>query len=278
MSQSVVQERVSSASKEAPFEERYASLMPEFEAIRVEDLVPVDLDVPLAVATALRALPEILVVLPALAPLPEFDLDRIRRLDEYAMALADAHAAFLKALQPVDSLQPLVEEGSVVRELLLADATALALRGLVDGSRLRQLRGPKGYKNLAFDLQILASIFRRSFAAIQGKCGTTEQEVQSAVRIAAGILRGVGLREQGMTMISAAAELQLRVFTVFTRLYDQARRGVLFLRWDQGDAETIAPSLYAGRERRRVIGSDAPRTDNGGGPSPNQAITRPFIA
>ena len=129
-----------------------------------------------------------------------------------------------------------------------------------------------------FDLQILASIFRRSFAAIQGKCGTTEQEVQSAVRIAAGILRGVGLREQGMTMISAAAELQLRVFTVFTRSYDQARRGVLFLRWDHGDAETIAPSLYAGRERRRFIGSDAPRTENGGGPSPNQAITKPFIA
>lgn len=277
MSQSVVQEHVSGGAKEPPFEERYRNLMPEFEAIRVEDLLPIDLDVPLAIATVLRALPKILALLPALAPLPDFELERIRRLDEYAMALTDAHAVFLKALQPVDSLQPLVQEGTLLREVLLADATALALRGLIDGNRLRHLRGPQGYKNLAFDLQILASIFRRSFVAIQGKCGATEQEVQSAVRIAAGILRGVGLREQGMTIISSAADLRLRAFTVFAHLYDQARRGIVFLRWNHGDAEATAPSLYAGRERRTTTGADASRAE-AGERAPNQATTRPFIA
>ncbi|WP_438004954.1 hypothetical protein [Sorangium sp. So ce321] len=38
--------------------------------------------------------------------------------------------------------------------------------------------------------------------------------------------------------------------------YDQTRRAVSYLRWNEGDAETIAPSLYKGRGGRAASSSD----------------------
>jgi len=41
------------------------------------------------------------------------------------------------------------------------------------------------------------------------------------------------------------------------RAYDEARRAVVFLRWHQDDADTITPSLYAGRGKGKGKGTDA---------------------
>jgi hypothetical protein len=46
--------------------------------------------------------------------------------------------------------------------------------------------------------------------------------------------------------------------------YDQARRAITYLRWNKGDADLIAPSLYAGRgnARRRVSeGTELPAAE-----------------
>lgn len=278
MTDLIAQESFDATPQESLLEEIYERLLPELEAVKVEDLVPVNLDVPAAVATVLVALPQIAALVPALAPLRDFDVERVRRLDEYAMALSHAHAAFLMASQPVDSLQPLVDEGIALRALLTADATALALRGLVDGSRLRDLRGPNGYRNLALDLQILASIFRRNFSKVQGKCATTAEEVQSAVRIAAGILRGVGLREQGTVTIAAAAEMRMRAFTVLADVYDQARRAIVFLRWREGDADAIAPPLQGGRGSAGGARADAALPESGFRATAGRLGPRHFIS
>jgi hypothetical protein len=51
--------------------------------------------------------------------------------------------------------------------------------------------------------------------------------------------------------LAAASEARLRAFTRLIRVYEDARRAVAYLRAAQGDADTIAPSLYPGRPRRR---------------------------
>jgi hypothetical protein len=38
--------------------------------------------------------------------------------------------------------------------------------------------------------------------------------------------------------------------------YDQTRRAVIYLRWNEGDADTIAPSLYKGRGGRAASSND----------------------
>jgi hypothetical protein len=37
---------------------------------------------------------------------------------------------------------------------------------------------------------------------------------------------------------------------LLAQVYDQCRRAVFFLRWNEGDADAIAPSLYTKRPRR----------------------------
>jgi hypothetical protein len=48
-----------------------------------------------------------------------------------------------------------------------------------------------------------------------------------------------------------------QAYTQFVKTYDQVRRVVSFLRWDDGDADDIAPSLYAGRSSKKKPEVDA---------------------
>jgi len=44
-----------------------------------------------------------------------------------------------------------------------------------------------------------------------------------------------------------------RAFTLLCRVYDLAQKAVVFLRWEHGDADAIAPSLFdngGGRPKR----------------------------
>jgi hypothetical protein len=247
------------APSEVLFEEPYARLLPEFKALAVEELIAINLDIPLVVTTVLGAGPEILALADRIAKeLPEFDLASLKKLEDYAMALSHAHTLYLMASQPPDSLQTLVDEGTSLRETLVTDANALVRRGLIDGNRLQDLKGPKGFRNLAVDLQILVALFRESFDKIAPKSGVQQEELLKAEQIAARILRAVGLREQGTALIAQTADIRVRAYTLLTRWYDQARRAVTYLRWKEDDVETISPSLFTGRGGRKRTSTDTP--------------------
>jgi hypothetical protein len=241
------------------FEEPYRRHLQEFQALAPEELTPVNLDIATVVTTVLGSLPEILALAPEISrELPYFDLNRVRSLESYAMALSHANTLYLLANQPPDALQPLVDEGTKLRELLLTDATALIQRGRLNGNRLKDLKGPIGHRNLATDLQILTMLFRESFAEVEGKCATTRDELNRAELVAAGILRAVGLKEQGTALIASTSDIRARALTLLLRVYDSARRVVAYLRWNENDADSIAPSLYAGRTgTRKKASSDA---------------------
>ena len=176
------------------------------------------------------------------------------------MALSHANTLYLLATQPPDAVQALVEEGTSLRETLLTDATALARRGLINNNRLQDLKGAVGHKNVAVDLQVLTTLFRESFAEVEGKCATTVVELNRAESLAASILRAVGLKEQGTVLIAATSDIRTRALTLLLRVYESARRAVGYLRSEQNDADTIAPSLYAGRNNpKKKTGPDVPQ-------------------
>jgi hypothetical protein len=251
-------------------DETYQRLLPEIEALPAEDVMQVNLDIPSAVTTVLGSLPELRAIRPEIQKhLPEFDLECFDKLEDYTLALTYANAQYLIAVAPPEDLQATGSEGSALRNTLHADAMALIQRGLIDSDQLKQLKGGNGYKNIATDLLILASVLQNHWSKIEGKCGTTEAEVDRAIKLAQRILRVVGLREQAPTSVAAASDRRVRAFTLFWNAYDQARRAVAFLRWDHDDADQIAPSLYAGRSngRRRASDTDA------GAPSTEPAQT-----
>lgn len=69
-------------------------------------------------------------------------------------------------------------------------------------------------------------------------------------------MAALGEREQAPGN-SAAVLLRQQAFTLFVNTYDQVRRAIGYLRWSTNDAETIAPSLWAGRGKRPTVEADA---------------------
>ena len=248
-------------SDEVLADEAYARVKPEFAKLMPDELVQVNLDVSAALQTILGVLPEAKALREQIIKeLPSFDIAPFDRLEDYALALGVTQTAFLIATERPSDLQPLADEALQLRETLLKDAQALARRNLIDGGQLANLKGVNGYKNIAQDLQILSKILQDAWPNIQGRAGTTADELKTASQMSTRLSRVVGMREQGPAQVAAATDDRLRAFTLVLRTYEDARRAVKYLRGRQGDADSIMPSLYPGRPRQRQSDPTEPNT------------------
>jgi hypothetical protein len=251
----------------------FERVLPEINALRGADLLPIKLDIQGAVATALGSLPEILEHRTTARTLGTFDASCFDRLEDYALALTHAHGQYVTATQSADDLQLLADEAYATRERLHKDAKALAVREMVDAGGLKQYSGGKGYHNLAADLQIVTTVLRRAWNDIQGRCAVESGELERAEKLAMHMVRLVGLREQSPAMVAAVSEQRTRAYTLFINCYHQVRRAIGFIRWNEEDADTIAPSLFAGRKRK---GADAdPAEPQPVTPSPEPTVPGP---
>lgn len=263
-------------SQEVQGHEALMRLMPELKAMRDEDVLLVQLDIPSAVATVLGSLPEILALRSEVeAKTKEFDLRYFDQLEDCALALSDAHTEYLTATKPMDDLEQLVEEGNALRAKFEADANASVLHGLLDGKKLAELQGGVGYKNLASDLSIYAKVFLQSWTQIQNKVGTTAADVERAGKLAQRLVRVVGLREQSTQAVAEATDIRARAYSLLLRVYDEVRRAIAFLRWAHKDADEIAPSLFTTRQRRKGTASPDPATATATATAPTAASTNP---
>jgi len=251
---------ISNVSTDPLFEDSFNLVRPELDSLPPEEIIQVNLEITSAVTTAFGAWPEIRALRDNIAKqIPGFDLARFDKLLDYAKALSFAATQYSIATQPTDDLQPIQEESLRMRENLFADVTALIRHGLIAPETIKGLKGPNGYKNTAIDLQMLASILKNDWAKVEGRCASQLDEINFALKLAGRMLEIVGRREQGPAIVAAAADMRMRAFTLFTRAYDDARRAVIYLRWNEGDADAIAPSLYAGRSNGRKKPTEEPK-------------------
>jgi hypothetical protein len=180
------------------------------------------------------------------------------KLESYALGAWYAYLLALPPASPSNPVQPLLEKASALRLILLillSDAEALAARGLLDLDSVQTLRAGKGNLDIANDLVALSALMSASWSKIESKTAATAEEVHSAGDLGPLLIAALGAREHGTTVTPAeAADRKLRAFTLFTTAYDQVRRAVSFLRWNEGDADSLAPSLYRGRGGSRAAG------------------------
>jgi hypothetical protein len=149
------------------FRDAYQNLFAQIQAFPTSELITINLDLPTAVTTALGALPEIRALRPrVVAALPEFDVSRFDKLEAYTLAMGHAHALYMAASSPAESLDQISETAAQLREVLVSDVAALAQRNLLDGERLKDLKGAHGFRNLAFDLFALAAMLRENWSKI----------------------------------------------------------------------------------------------------------------
>ena len=224
--------------------------------------MPINLDVQLVVTTVLAAGPGLRSLREDIAAyLKDFDVEQFDAIRTYAEALAFAHAAYLAASAPPDTLPQLAARAMELRDQLLADSTALARRNLVDGKRLHELKGGNGYLNVGSDLGVLVSMLRERWTDVQGKSAIQQSEVDEAERLFERVTNAYAERAQLSSSAQAASDERARAYTLLVKAYDQARRAASYLRWTQNDADKVVPSLYAGRNGSRGKSAPEPVTD-----------------
>ncbi len=259
------------ATAEAPFagqdwEQAYASVKSDLMALSTDELLAVNLDIPSAVATAAGVIPEIAELRPQIVrELPAFDIERFDKLPEYAMAAGHAHSLLAVSTRPKKQIKIMYAEALELRELLRSDAAALGKRGLIDPVSLSNIGGRAGHKNVYADLRNLVNVFRAHWDSVAGRCATTQVEIKRAAQLSSALVQAVGLREQGPVEQSEAAQMRIRAFSLFVGTYQKVRRAVGYLRWDEGDVDSIIPSLYAARFRRvkKAVSAEVESTQDG---------------
>jgi hypothetical protein len=130
------------------------------------------------------------------------------------------------------------------------------------------IRQGAGHLDTANDLVELSMLFRDERATLAGKTQVTDAEAERADELGFLIIDALGQRDVGTDGLSAPAkheEDRLKAFWLFHNTYEESRRAMAFVRWYEGDADLLVPSLFSGRRRRSTT------EEPSGGPEPGEA-------
>lgn len=260
--------------------EAYERVEAEIRAVAAGEVLVVNLDIWAAVNRVAGALPRVMAFRERIvSALPGFDVARLDRLKLYAKAAAYAHAAHQMAAGPPEDLRPLFEEAVALRAILFTDARALMARGLLPAGALRNLKGAASYRTVAVGLQMLVTVFRENALRIAGRCAVAEAELERAEWLVVRLIEGAALRGKVRSEEDETAELRARAFTLLVSTYAAARRAIQYLRFDEGDAESIAPSLYTKKAtRRRKVPGPATLVSSTEGPAETDSASLTVFA
>ncbi|HVY49755.1 MAG TPA: hypothetical protein VHB21_27865 [Minicystis sp.] len=253
----------------------YAAILPEIEALPASSVRPITVDIPRAVSIALGASPAIAALRPAIVEeLPDFDTSAVDGLDRYALGAWYAHLLALPTTGDASTLRRLLDEAAPLREGLLVAAEALAHRTLLDPKTVAEIRSGQGNLDTANDLVALSSLFTMRWADVESNTAVTRDEVDRAAVLGPELLAALGERGQASRppLPSGAADRRARAFTLLVDAYDACRRAATYLRWAEGDADVIAPSLF---KKPRRAAAEAPAPDEPPPPAPEPTGAAP---
>ncbi len=229
----------------------YLQIENEFASVAETDFVTINIDIPQAVSLALGTIEGLAPLRTAIVEqLPKHSISSFDKLGTYALGAWYAHLLFLNETAPKNTVKELVEEATPLRANLLRDGEAAAGRGLIPSKTVEEIRAGQGNIDAANDLVALSALFSDNWKTLQGKTAATSKEVTRAGELGALLLSALGVREHAPMGPLPVADRRVRAFTLFFRAYDETRRAVSYLRWHDGDADDLAPSLYKGRGGR----------------------------
>jgi hypothetical protein len=223
-------------------EKAYERVKAELEALPVEALSTMNVDIVSAASIALGVAERILTHRDRMAKLPEFDIRAADNLVDYAKATWFTYVNNLPAPEPADSAQ-LMNETAELRAKLLMWAAPLVGAGMFDQAAVAKIREGSGNKDTPSDLVALVGLYRSKWDQIKAMCGVTEQDLTRGSQIGPAAFALVSRREFQAAGMSDGSLRVRRAWTLLDRAYSQCRRALSFLRFEDGDADTLAPSL-----------------------------------
>ena len=232
------------------FVDSLEQIRPEFEELQKDNLPPITLD-PVATAVTVRSvLPRLMTLRDELAVNPKFNVRYLDRLELYLHAWLRAQALHRGSVLPPETYTALVNRVSRYREIYTADAKSLIARGLLPPNSLDGLKGGAAHRNIAGDVLTLTTLLRSNWSTISERSSALLAELDEADASLDALLTDLGVRERGHTSKKETARERQMAYTLFVRAYDQIRRAVVCERWNEGDSDQFAPSLFRTRKKR----------------------------
>lgn len=246
-----------------------------FEAVREEivavpttSLVRRNLNIPRAARRGLMVSERIEPLRRELSTMSHLDYRKVEKLPTYALALIFAHERFEAAEDAEVPLAQLLEQAVPLRADLMKTGEMLAHFGFVSPERMAQIRAGQGHADTADDLLALGLLLGGIWPKIKDKVVVTREQIDRAIPLSAQLQRAIGVREGGdedpLVEPSDPHHVRAQALELFVRAYEECRRGVSHLRWHEGDAGRIVPSLYPGRGAGRNGGEDEERAEDAG--------------
>lgn len=238
----------------------YKRIEGKLDAMRADEVGVVRAYILVVIAVVFGALINIRARLGAMRKAtPELDFDALEQLGDYTQALYYLHLITAPTEGPAADLPTLLAEASPLRALLLSSAENLALFGHVSSERVAAIRSGSGHLDTAEDLGRLVQLFREGGPELVARTPVTEAMLERAGELSFQIIIALGQRKvgtDGAGELSRLEEHKARALSLVVRTYNEARRGLSFLRWREGDVDTLAPSIFAGRRRKRNAPAD----------------------
>jgi hypothetical protein len=244
------------------FRNAYAATTAAREALDPAELVHLSFDITLAADMVLNAAPRIARMSEDIKKLP-VDQELVAQLTTYALAAVHAHSLYTISTSPPEELQAVYENALARRLALYSDAANLATHELINKDAVSAIKNDVGYRNVGHDLNNLVSIFREAAPRIAGRTATLPSDVDDAELVANQLIQMVAVRDQRQKVDPSVAEDRLRAISLMAKAYEQARRAVWFLRWDRGDADKLAPSIYTAKALPKRRGAEPSVPDQG---------------
>ncbi len=216
---------------------------PRALALPPEAVLRINTGIAAALLRARRALPAIVALRQQMARLVDFDVARLDAFDDTTNALYELDVR-RQAASDAESLPKLTDECIALRNRAFIDAEPLVHRGFIDPAEIEAIKDGQGRDDLARDLTRYANIFESVKKNPAAVTAVTDEEIAHMRDRAAALRAAIETPSDATPAQREAQELRQRVYSLFVTDYDQLRRAVTYLRWDHGDADAIAPTLF----------------------------------
>lgn len=242
--------------------EAFEALLPEARAIADDEIIRATTNTRTAVIRALATLSVLRTTLAdASRVLPLWKPTTLDRFEQCAKALSHAQVRYLSGQsQNTNEFNEVAAECQRVLTLTLTDLAALANRNFVDAARVERIKDAGTSRDLLADrLRAAAELVREARAAVGDRAMVSERELAYIDSVADRMQSALVLRSKSASDALSNLRDRDRMFTLFHREYQHIRRTMDYVRFFEGDSDTLFPSIFT-RGRRK----DERETENEG--------------
>ncbi len=183
------------------------------------------------------------------------DLVLLKKLPTYALALGYAQALHAWTIAGPKATEALAETLKQSRRVLTTELELMVLRGLLPKDSVR-LEGSTSFNSMVEDVRAIATVFLANWDAIGAALGGKSDHIEAALVAADQLVAALAQADQIQEKTKAATQIRNAAWTLAYKAHRELERAIAHLRFHEGDAEVIVPSLFVRAKGRKSADKD----------------------